>query len=198
MSGGDQALALVQLVGCLILVGSALLVRRLPLGRTLKMFLAWALIFAAMFAVFALRNDFMALGRRIIGEATGSAGQEARGETLRIRRSADGHFWVDAEVNGRPIRFMIDSGATTTTVSSQAASSAGVERSGGFGVMVETANGTVVMDRGRIERLRLGPIQRDSLAVHIASNDMVNVIGMNFLSSLSAWGVEGDILVLRP
>lgn len=198
MSGGDQALSFVYLVLILMMVLSSLLVRRLPLGQTLKLGLAWALIFGAMFALFALRNDFMALGRRLIGEATGAAGQETRGDTLRIRRSGDGHFWVDAEVNGRQVRFMIDSGATTTTLSSQAATAAGVERSAGFGVMVETANGTVVMDRGRIERLRLGPIQRDSLTVHIANNDMVNVIGMNFLSSLSGWGVEGDILVLRP
>ena len=198
MSGDDQALALVQLVGCLILVGSAFLVRRLPLGQTLKMILAWLLIFAAMFAIFALRNDFMVLGRRIMSEVTGSAGQEVRGETLRIRRSGDGHFWVDAEVNGRPLRFMIDSGATTTTLSRTAATSAGVQPGGGFGVMVETANGTVVMDRATIERLRLGPIQRDGLAIHIAPSDMVNVIGMNFLSGLNSWGVEGDVLVLRP
>ena len=198
MSGDNQALSFVYLILVLMMVLSSLLVRRLPLGQTLKMIIAWVLIFAAIFAVFALRNDFMALGRRMVGEVTGSAGQEARGDTLRIRRSRDGHFWVDAEVNDRPVRFMVDSGATVTTLSSAAAAAANVERSGGFGVMVETANGTVVMDRGRIERLRLGPIQRDNLAVHIAPNDMVNVIGMNFMSGLSSWGVEGDVLVLRP
>ncbi|MGQ0661953.1 retropepsin-like aspartic protease family protein [Sphingosinicella sp.] len=198
MSGEDHALNLVYLVGVLILVGSSLMVRRLPLGQTLKMMLAWVLIFAAMFAVFALRNDFMALGRRIIGEVTGSAGQETRGDALRIRRSSDGHFWADAEVNDRPVRFMIDSGATTTTLSAAATRGAGVEPSDNFGVMVDTANGTVVMQRGSIARFQLGPIAREGLAAHIAPNDMVNVIGMNLLSSLRGWGVEGDVLVLRP
>lgn len=198
MSGENQALNLVYLVGVLILVGSSLLVRRLPLGQTLKMMLAWALIFAAMFAVFALRNDFMALGRRIMGEITGSANQQNQGGELRIRRSADGHFWADAEVNGRPLRFMIDSGATTTTLSEAAARSAGIEPSDNFGVMVDTANGTVVMQRGSIARFRLGPIEHENLAAHIAPNEMVNVIGMNLLSSLRGWGVEGDTLVLRP
>ncbi len=198
MNGENQALNLVYLVGVLILVGSSLFVRRLPLGQTLKMMFAWGLIFAAMFAVFALRNDFLALGRRIMGEVTGSAGQQSQGGELRIRRSADGHFWADAEVNGRPVRFMIDSGATTTTLSAAAARGAGIEPSDNFGVMVDTANGTVVMQRGRIARFGLGPIAREDLAVHIAPNDMVNVIGMNLLSSLRGWGVEGDILVLRP
>jgi len=198
MSGDDQALNLVYLFGCLLLVGSALLVRRLPLGQTLKMILAWALIFAVLFAVIALRQDFMALGRRMIGEVTGSAGQEARGGELRIRRSSDGHFWADAEVNGRFVRFMIDSGATTTTLSAAAARAAGVEPSDNFGVMVDTANGTVVMQRGNIARFRLGPIERADLATHIAPNDMISVIGMNLLSSLRGWSVEGDTLVLRP
>ncbi len=198
MSGEDQALNLVYLFGCLLLVGSALLVRRLPLGQTLKMILAWALIFAAMFAVIALRHDFMALGRRILGEATGSAGQEARGGELRIRRSGDGHFWANAEVNGRAIRFMIDSGASVTTLSATAARSAGVEPSDNFGVMVDTANGTVIMQRGTIARFRIGPIERTDLAAHIAPNDMISVIGMNFLSSLRGWSVDGDTLVLRP
>lgn len=198
MSGGDQALSLVYLFGCLLLVASSLLIRRLPLGQTLKMMLAWALIFAALFAVIALRHDFLALGRRIMAEVTGSASQESQGAELRIRRSADGHFWVDAEVNGRPMRFMIDSGATITTLSADAARSAGIEPSDNFGVMVDTANGTVVMQRGSIARFRLGPIERVALAAHIAPNDRINLIGMNLLSSLRGWGVEGDTLVLRP
>jgi aspartyl protease family protein len=198
MSGDDQALNLIYLFGCLVLVASSLLVRRLPIGQTLKMMLAWALIFAAIFAMIALRHDFLALGRRIMAEVTGSANQQSQAGELRIRRSADGHFWADAEVNGRPLRFMIDSGATTTTLSDAAARSAGIEASDNFGVMVDTANGTVVMQRASIARLRLGPIERENLAAHIAPGDMINVIGMNLLSSLRGWGVEGDTLVLRP
>lgn len=195
---GDQALSLVYLFGCIVLVASSLFVRRLPLGQTLKMILAWVLIFAAVFAVVALRHDFMALGRRILGEASGSAGQQVQNGELRIRRSEDGHFWADAEVNGRPVRFMIDSGATTTTLSAAAARAAGVEANDNFGVMVDTANGTIVMQRASIARFQLGPIAREALSAHIAPNDMVNVIGMNLLSSLRGWGVEGDTLVLRP
>jgi len=173
-------------------------VRRLPLGQTLKMILAWLLIFAALFAVFALRDDFLALGRRILGDATGATAQETKGGELRIRRAEDGHFWVDAEINGRTERFLVDSGATVTTLSREAAERAGVRPARGFGVTVETANGPAMVDRGRIERLRLGPIERSDFPVHISRGDFANVIGMNFLSSLSGWGVEGQTLILRP
>ena len=96
------------------------------------------------------------------------------------------------------MRFLIDSGATTTSISRATAERAGIEPSRGFGAMVQTANGVVTVDRGRAESLEVGPIERRDVAVHIsdAFGDM-NVIGMNFLSTLSAWGVEGRTLVLR-
>lgn len=198
MNDGDQAIHFLYLIGCLILVGSALMVRRMPIAQGLKLFLAWVLIFGAAFVVFTLKDEFLALGNRMMLEARGGVVEETRGGELRIRQSPDGHFWVNAEVNGRPIRFLIDSGATTTSISRRAADRAGIAPSAGFGTMVQTANGVVVVDRGRAGRLKVGPIERSDVAVHIsdAFGD-INVIGMNFLSSLSGWSVEGRTLVLR-
>ena len=199
MNDGDQALNLVYLIGCLVLVGSGLLVRRAPIGQTLKMALAWVLIFAAAFAIFALRNDFRALGQRILAEVTGEAAQEIRGGELRIRASDDGHFWVDGEVNGQAVRFLVDSGATVTMLSRASADGAGVASGGGFSVMVDTANGTTAVDRARIASLKVGPIERTDFPVYISGTiGDTNVLGMNFLSSLRSWGVEGQTLVLRP
>jgi len=46
--------------------------------------------------------------------------------------------------------------------------------------------------------LQLGSINRPELTVHINEQDDVNLLGMNFLSSLNGWRVEGNYLVLRP
>ena len=197
MNEGDQAIHFLYLVGVLVLVGSSLMVRRIPIAQGLKMFVGWVLIFGAAFIVFTLKDEFMALGNRLLVETRGGVEQTAPGE-VRIRQAPDGHFWVDAELNGRTVRFLIDSGATTTSISRATAERVGIEPSRGFGAMVQTANGVVTVDRGRAESLEVGPIQRRDVAVHIsdAFGDM-NVIGMNFLSTLSAWGVEGRTLVLR-
>ena len=198
MSSGDQALNFIYLLGCLVLVASGLMVRRLPLGQSVKIMLAWLLIFAAAFIAFTLKDDFLALGRRMMAELKGDNVIETRGAETRIRRAEDGHFWVNGEVNGRPVRFLVDSGATVTTISGDTAARAGIERDGGFGVMVDTANGTAMVDRGRAARIAIGPIARQDLAVHIArGGEGTNVIGMNFLSTLSAWGVEGSTLRLK-
>lgn len=197
-SDADTAVHLLYLIGALVLVGSALAVRRVKLGAAVKMFVAWVLIFAAGFVIFTFKDDFLALGDRLLLAARGGTIEsEAPGET-RIRQAPDGHFWVEAELNGESVRFLIDSGATTTSISRETADRVGIVSSGGFPALVQTANGTVTVERGRAETLRVGSIERRNLPVHISESfGEMNVIGMNFLSTLRSWGVEGRTLILR-
>jgi aspartyl protease family protein len=122
------------------------------------------------------------------------------GEALHIPMSDDGHFWVRGRVDGAEVRFLIDSGATTTALSTGAAREAGMRLDGnGFGAMITTANGSIMASRVRIGRLEVGGIVREDLAAISAPEfGEMNVLGMNFLSTLSGWGVEGRTLVLKP
>ncbi len=196
--GADQAVHVLYLIGVLVLVASAFAVRRVKLGTAAKMFAGWVLIFAAAFIVFTFRDEFAALGDRLLLAARGGEVVESAPGETRVRLAPDGHFWVEAELNGERVRFLIDSGATTTSISRDTAQRVGIEPRGGFPAMVKTANGTVSVQRGRADSLRVGNIERRGVAVHIseAFGDM-NVIGMNFLSSLRSWGVEGRTLILR-
>ena len=199
MNDGDQAATFLYLVGVLILVSSALLVRRIPFGQGLKMFAGWILIFLAAFVAFTLKDDFMALGKRVIAEGRGEGEAVAVGRELRIRKAMDGHFWVNGELNGHKLRFLVDSGATVTSISSETARLADIEPGSGFPARVQTANGVVAVKRARADRLKVGAIERRNLAVHVSETfGPTNVLGMNFLSSLSSWGVEGQWLVLKP
>jgi aspartyl protease family protein len=49
---------------------------------------------------------------------------------------------------------------------------------------------------GRAAELEVGGIRRSDIGLQVADNDDLNVLGMNFLSSLTRWGVEGRWLVL--
>ena len=198
MNDGDQALSFVYLLGVLVLVSSALLVRRIPFGQGLKMFAGWVLIFLAAFVAFTLKDDFMALGKRVLADSRGEGEVVAAGRELRIRKAMDGHFWVNGELNGHKVRFLVDSGATVTSLSAATAARADIV-TGGLPVLVNTANGTVRARRGRADRLRIGSIERRDLGVHVSETfGDTDVLGMNFLSSLSSWGVEGQWLVLKP
>jgi aspartyl protease family protein len=191
---GDDAPHALYLVLLLMLVGSSLIGMRLPLAKAAKMVLAWVAIFGVAFILFAFRDDFSSLGQRLRAEATGTP--IASGDELRIPISEDGHYWVEASVNDHRARFLVDSGASITTVSRATADAAGLQ-TGMQVAQVETANGTVVMRRAEAQRFRVGDIERRDFAVFINPRDGVNVVGMNFLSRLSSWRVEGNYLVLR-
>jgi aspartyl protease family protein len=172
----------------LMLVASSLIGMRMPLGKALKMVLTWVAIFGVAFILFSFRSEFSSIGQRLRAEATGTP--------IRIPISDDGHFWVTAKLNGQDVRLMVDSGASITTVSRNIAESAGMPTDGYKG-LVNTANGQVTVTRSRAD-FRLASIERPELTVHINEADDVNLLGMNFLSSLNGWRVEGNYLVLQP
>jgi aspartyl protease family protein len=195
----DQTGNLVYALVVLMMVASGLLARRLPLGQTLKYALGWIAIFAAGFVLFSFRSEMGRVWHRITAEFNPNAPQ-SDGGTVRIRRGENGHFNVNAQVNGHDVLFMVDSGATTTTLSTGSADAAGVETDRiGFPVIVNTANGSTEARRARIETLKVGAIRRENEPVLVADAlGDTNLLGMNFLDSLDGWRVEGDTMILNP
>lgn len=183
----------------LILPLSALAARRLPVGGMLKMALAWIAIFAVL--IVAVGNwERVAPAFRSIGDTLGVSDQTVSGETVRIRKAEDGHFWADVMINGHSRRMLIDSGATTTALSAATAQASGIKADdSGFDAIIDTANGTVVAKRATAASLDIGGIHATDLPIVVSpSFGETDVIGMNFLSRLKSWRVEGNTLVLEP
>lgn len=196
---GDDSAQLLAAVLMLVLVSSSLAARRLPFGQAARMAVAWIAIFGVLFVGYSYRDELAGVGRRVGGNLFASDGR-TEGSTLRVPMAEDGHFWVSAKVNGTQLRFLVDSGATTTGLSTQAARAANIEvDENGFPVMLDTANGTAQARRARIEQLQVGPIRSRDLAVLVSPGlGNTNLLGMNFLSSLASWRVEERTLVLEP
>lgn len=196
----DQNINLVFAIGALVLVASALFSRRIGFGEIVRNILAWVAIFALFIIGFSYQREILAVWSRVSGEMSGASEQMVVGDSLRIRQSADGHFWVEAKVNTLPVRFLIDSGATTTAMTLRTAEQAGIKISESpFPVVLVTANGSVEAQRGTIQALQVGPMVAKDLPVVVAEEfGDSNVIGMNFLSKLGSWRVEGAEMVLEP
>jgi aspartyl protease family protein len=196
---GDQTAEFVYLVAILVFVASAFAVRRVPVGRGLKMFAGWVIIFLAAFVAFQMKDQVVGFASQVLNERRAeSTGATVNGK-LEIKQALDGHFWVEARLNGEPVRFLVDSGATTTSISATTARRAGIEPNSRIPAVVQTANGTITVQRGRADRLEVGPIKRENIGVHISEGfGETNVLGMNFLSSLEGWGVRRNRLILEP
>src|SRR5438552_14170530 len=192
----DLMLGGVYILMAMMLVLGSLMARREPAAKLITMALAWVAIFAAGFVLFTFRDNLGWVAQRLKAEAVGTPVRE--GQETRIPMAIDGHFWVDARLNGHNVKFLVDSGATTTTIDRDTAKVAGIEISGQRDQLVRTGNGVIRVASGRAGELTVGGITRHDVGLEIADNDDLNVLGMNYLSSLSRWGVEGRWLVLVP
>jgi len=193
MTNSLQLGGLYLLMAVMLMLGM-LMTRREPAARLFTYGLAWVAVFASGFILLAFRDNLGWVAQRLRAEADGTPISEGR--EMRIPMAIDGHFWVKARLNGHDVRFLVDSGATTTTIDRGTAEAAGVEMSNRRDQYVRTGNGVIRVASGRADEIRIGTITRRDVVLEVADNDDLNVLGMNYLSSLSRWGVEGRWLVL--
>ena len=191
MNGDGADVAFLLLAALLPL--SYLVARRPPLRQTLIFTGAWVAIFAVGLILAGFRDRLPSLQSLLYDQAV-------TGSETRIGMGPDGHFWAQVALNGVERRMLVDSGATVTGISADTARAAGIEvDEGGMPVMVSTANGTVLVKRAKAGTVRVGSIATTDMTVYVspAFGD-TDVVGMNFLSRLASWRVEGSTLVLTP
>ena len=167
-------------------------------GRLLRALFSFGLLAFCIFLLIQQAPFEPTLAR--IAARLGLDGQQVVGNEVRVRMSPDGHFWARATINGLERRMLIDSGATVTTLSEQTAERASIDRGSGLlPIVMRTANGIVPADTCSIDRITLGSMEARNLKVAIspAIGD-IDVLGMNFLSQLSSWRVEGRTLIMVP
>lgn len=183
--------------GILVLV--LVLASRLRFVRALFSIALWGFMAFLLYSVAQTSALFDPALERL-GSIAGRPAQSVVGDELRVPMAADGHFWVEASINGTQRRMLVDSGATVTAVPVETAEAAGLDTAANqVPVMIRTANGTIAAQSTRANELRLGNIVARDLGVLVspAFGD-THVLGMNFLSRLESWRVEGRTLILVP
>lgn len=127
-------------------------------------------------------------------------GQEVVGKETRIPMASDGHFWVTVRFGEVERRMLVDSGATVTALSAATAEAAGLKPDHSpFPMIIQTANGSIRAQTASVPELRIGNVvARDLPVVTSPAFGDMDVVGMNFLSRLKSWRVEGRTLILTP
>ncbi len=79
---------------------------------------------------------------------------QVAGDIIRVPIAVDGHFWIQAHVNGVPVDFLVDSGATMTTIGRKTAALAAVPVSRQRSQLVRTGNGVIRVATGNADGVR--------------------------------------------
>ncbi|HSG95177.1 MAG TPA: TIGR02281 family clan AA aspartic protease, partial [Afifellaceae bacterium] len=202
----DEGLArLVYLAGLMILVGGGLRAYRHRLPQALKLAGIWVLIFLFMITVYAYRGPLLRFAEPILAELNPNRAvvvTEPNGvRTLTVARSSNGHFNIEANVDGTDVRFLIDTGATGTVLSERDAARVGIAVDAlAYNRPVQTANGLAFEAQTRVGRIAIGPFALRNVGVGVLRDDQLqtSLLGMNVLSRFASLRVEGDRLILTP
>ncbi len=153
---------------------------RQSLNKTLQQVMAWVFIFVGVIAVIGLWED--------IRSSVGPAPQMAvTGDTIEVPRAQDGHYYLPVTVNGEPIVFLVDTGASQIVLSAQDAERVGIDpdQLNYFGRAI-TANGEVRTAPVRLDSLELGPITDRNVSAWINEGELhQSLLGMDYLHRFS-------------
>ncbi len=198
LSDGATIAEIVISLSFVVLLVSGLIARRRGAGGTMfKYATAWIAIAAVLLIVYGMKDEAARFGRKMLSELMPSMGLQDE-NTMSFRASSNGHFMVDVLVDGKPIQFMVDSGASDVTLSLRDAERLGLDRAAlMFDRTYQTANGVVRGAPVRLKKVEIGPIAVDDVRASVNEAPMgTSLLGMSFLSRLASWRVDGDRLTL--
>ena len=122
------------------------------------------------------------------------------GTIVELQAGRNGHFNTEAEVNGRPIEVMVDTGATLVALSYEDAERAGIYlNNSDFSRAVSTANGVARVAPVTLDRVSIGDITVRNVPAAVAEPGRLktSLLGMTFLSRLSRFDMRSGVLVLE-
>ncbi|WP_135449113.1 MULTISPECIES: retropepsin-like aspartic protease family protein [Tabrizicola] len=176
----------------LVALGGWVLVEfRQRMGQALRMAMAWGLIFVGIVAGYGLWSD---IRRDILPmqEVTQTG-------SVVVPRAPDGHYYLTLTINGTPIRFMVDTGASGMVLSDRDAERLGIAPDSlMFLGQANTANGVVRTARVTLPIVELGPFRHQDFRAFVTEGVLEqSLLGMDYLGQFRMEFADGK-LILRP
>ncbi|WP_017999691.1 TIGR02281 family clan AA aspartic protease [Paracoccus sp. N5] len=189
---GEEFGRAAYLVLLLIAVGGFLLVElRARPGKILRQAAAWGLIFLGAIALAGLWGD--------IRQAVAPQARMLEGGRIEVPLGNDGHFHLTAQVNGTPVRFVIDTGASSIALGPRDAARVGIDPEAlAYVGQARTANGIIETAPVTLDSLALGEIRDSRVPAMVLRSDLdQSLMGMSYLARFARVSIEGNRLILE-
>jgi aspartyl protease family protein len=124
----------------------------------------------------------------------------ATGAAASVSKASDGHYWAQADVNGKSVRFLVDTGATEVALTSEDARRLGFDPSTlDYAFQVTTANGPAKAAEVQLERVSVAGARVDNVRALVIDKGLpTSLLGMTYLGRLSRFEATQSALILRP
>lgn len=192
----------------IVIGGGVLLAYRGRAGDAVRHAAGWLGFALVLLVLYSYRMEFAALGDRVLGElvpgmpaiSTVARPDGGSAREVTIRATANGHFNVRAQINGKTIGMVADTGASVVTLTYDDALAVGIDPERlFFNVPVSTANGTTEAAPVRLDEVSVGGVAVNNLRGLVARPDSLfsSLLGMNYLRAVGGFEIRGDALVIR-
>ena len=174
------------------------------IGWAIRQALIWGGFAVLAYAVvgyrlFAPSDTVTAAGpaTSVAARATPSASHSAVPNTLTFPANREGHVELDAVVNGAPVHFLVDTGATMVVLSMRDAAAAGISRASlDFSIKTQTANGIGRAAPITLRELRVGQFSATDVPAAVVENLRISLLGQTFLKRLDSYEMRDGALTL--
>lgn len=161
------------------------------LNRTLQQMAVWALIFIGVIAAYGMWSDI----RQTVTPRQSVIQDAGR---IELPRGRDGHYYVTLDVNGTPIRFVVDTGATSVVLRKEDAAAVGIDLNDlAYLSKAMTANGMVRIASTRVDSIGLPGATERNFRVDVNEGQMSqSLLGMTYLQTFSRLEIAGGTMIL--
>ena len=174
--------------------------KRNAVAEAVSLATAWMIVISIAVLSYTYRLEVMAVAERVAGEfLPGSVMEGPAGEAI-VSKRQNGHFVVDAKINGARAAFLFDTGASSMVIRAEEAKELGIDFGTlNFSIPVSTANGAAMAAETLLAKVAVGKITVRNVRALVAKPGALteNLLGMSFLEKLASYTVESNKLILR-
>ena len=182
----------------MLIIASFIGAKRYKNSPFLKYSLYWVAIFIFFGVIYTFKNAAFEVKEKMAAElipgyAVGSGGQ------MVVKKADNGHFYLYLNLNGKTVRFMVDTGATNVSISKNLAQEIGINTEDlKFIYTAYTANGVIRTANAIVREIELGDFKLNNFTVSVSDYDeTIPLLGMSFLNKFKSYEFRGDSLYLK-